>query len=111
MPSSTTLSARTTTSDAYLSVAVGFVKFNGEPRSPRIRQVRRCKYHSEPCTSTVAEDPCNANVKFDYRRVNRYFHYEHERLPSRNNYFLYFPQRTRTIPIARFEGITAETTF
>ncbi|XP_044405596.1 uncharacterized protein [Triticum aestivum] len=64
-PSSTTLSARTTTADSYLSIVVGFVKFNGEPRSPRIRQVRRCKYHSEPCTTTVAEDQCTANVKFD----------------------------------------------
>ena len=45
-------------------------------RKNRDRQVRRCKYHSEPCTTTVAEDPCNANVKFNYHRVNNYFPFD-----------------------------------
>ena len=39
------------------------------------------------CTApptTVAEDPCNGTVKFDYLRVYRYFHYRRE-----NDYFHY----------------------
>ena len=31
-------------------------------------------------TTTVAEDPCNGTVKFDYRHVNNYFLY-HRRVP------------------------------
>ena len=31
-------------------------------------------------TTTIAEDPCNGIVKFDYRRVNNYFLY-HGRVP------------------------------
>src|SRR4051812_39075453 len=69
----------------------GFVKYLFDtmyhyrrPRSPRIRQVRRCKYHSEPCTTTVAEDPCNVNVN-DYRREYLYRRVNH-----------YFPRRPRT---------------
>ena len=36
------------------------------------------------CTTTIAEDPCNGTVKFDYLRVYHYFHYRRE-----NDYFHY----------------------
>jgi len=36
------------------------------------------------CTTTIAEDPCNGTVKFDYLRVYHYFHYRRE-----NDYFYY----------------------
>ena len=39
--------------------------------------------------STVVEDPCNASVKFNYRRVNHYFYYR-ERLLSLHRENVYF---------------------
>ena len=42
-------------------------------------------------STTVAEDPCNGTVKFDYLRVYRYFHYrrenDHFHDDPMNNYF------------------------
>ena len=52
------------------------------PQVTRIRQVPLRKRTCATTSTTVAEDPCNGTVKFDYLRVYRYFHYRRE-----NDYF------------------------
>ena len=39
----------------------------------RATKNRNTKNHSKPCTTTIAEDPCNETVKFEYLRVYLYF--------------------------------------
>ena len=68
------------------TVALGFVKFLYDPCTTTVslktwtRQVPLRKRTCATTSTTVAEDPCNGTVKFDYRHVNNYFLY-HRRVP------------------------------
>ena len=61
------------------TVALGVIKFLYDPctttLSPKtwIRQVPLRNERVATTSTTVAEDPCNRTVKFDYLRVYRYF--------------------------------------
>src|SRR4051812_22672358 len=69
-------SASTTTGAMYIYTKTGPAKYHDGPRRVWIRQLRRRIVPLRlPCTSTIAKEPCNGTVKFDYRRENDYFHY------------------------------------
>ncbi|XP_044393818.1 proline-rich protein 36 [Triticum aestivum] len=75
--------------------------------SNRLRLRGLAKYHSEPCTTTVTEEPCNvnANVYFHDRRENVYFRYGRvQLLPTTSREQLLPLRNSNRSENARFEA-------